>query len=444
LSTKVSSQAYDIPLDVDYEIIQQNSDLLIQGKTLPFLNVYIDGKSVDVAENGSFSKQLSNYNNTVSIIVRDVFGKNVTEYLDLGLEEITEEVETEEITYETIKKEDPDLDKGEEIVDQEGVTGEKVITYEVTYFKGEEIGREAIGEEITVKPVDEIIRVGTKITEIKEEKKTQEIPYETIKEEDPDLDKGEEVVDQEGVTGEKVITYEVTYVNGEEIDREIASEEVTTEPIDEIIRVGTKVTEVKEEQKTEEIPYETKEKEDPTLDKGEKVVDQAGVAGEKTITYNVTYVNGEEVDREFFSEEVTVEPVEEIIRVGTKVTEVKEEQKTEEIPYKTKEKEDPTLDKGKKVVDQVGVVGEKTVIYKVTYVNGEETEREAISEEVIEDPTDEVIRVGTKDVIEVKEEEETGEIPYETIKEEDPDLEKGKVVVDQDGVVGEKVITYEV
>src|SRR5699024_1107992 len=134
----------------------------------------------------------------------------------------------------------------------------------------------------------------------------------------------------------------------------------------------------------------------------------------------------------------------EIIRVGTKVTEVKEEQKTEEIPYKTKEKEDPTLDKGKKVVDQVGVVGEKTVIYKVTYVNGEETEREAISEEVIEDPTDEVIRVGTKDVIEVKEEEETGEIPYETIKEEDPDLEKGKVVVDQDGVVGEKVITYEV
>ncbi|WP_084600184.1 G5 domain-containing protein [Pontibacillus litoralis] len=35
----------------------------------------------------------------------------------------------------------------------------------------------------------------------------------------------------------------------------------------------------------------------PSLDYGEKVVEQAGVAGEKTITYKVTYVNGEEISR---------------------------------------------------------------------------------------------------------------------------------------------------
>ncbi|MGG4179292.1 G5 domain-containing protein [Virgibacillus pantothenticus] len=307
-----------------------------------------------------------------------------------------EEQKNEKIPYETKEKEDPALNKGEKVVEQEGVAGEKTVTYKVTYVGGIERSREVISEEVTVDPVEEITRVGTKVTEVKEEQKTEEIPYETKEKEDPTLDKGEKVVKQEGVAGEKTITYNVTYVNGEEVDREIASEEITVEPVDEIILIGTKVTEVKEEQKTEEIPYETKEKEDPTLDYGEKVVEQAGVAGEKTITYKVTYVNGEEVDREIASEEVTVEPVDGIIRVGTKGMEVKEEEETEEIPYETIQKEDPELDKGEKVIDQKGVTGEKVTTYKVTYVNGEEVSREAITEEITVEPKEEIIRVGTK------------------------------------------------
>lgn len=167
-SVKVSSEAYDIPLDVEYEILEQNGDLLIQGKTLPFLDVYVDGKKVDVMGNGSFSSQLANYSNIVSIVARDIFGKDVVRNLNLGLEEIIEEEETEEIPYESIREEDPSLPKGEEVVGQVGVVGEKVVTYQVTYVNGEEVSREVKSEEITIEPVNEIIKVGTKVDESNE------------------------------------------------------------------------------------------------------------------------------------------------------------------------------------------------------------------------------------------------------------------------------------
>ncbi len=321
--------------------------------------------------------------------------------------ETKEEQKTEEIPYETTEKEDHTLDEGKTVVEQEGVVGEKTVTYEVNYIGGIERNRSILSENITVEPTNEIVRVGTKVTEEIEEQETEKVPYETIEKKDPTLDEGKTVVDQAGEAGEKTITYKVTYVNGEEVNREVVSEEVTVDPIDEIILVGTKVTELKEEQETKEIPYETIEKEDSNIEYGKTVVDQAGEAGEKTITYKVTYVNGEEVKREVVSEEVTVDSVDEIILIGTKGLELKEEQETKEISYETIEKKDPTLEKGEKVVDQVGVVGEKTITYKITYVNGEEVDREIVGEEITLEPKEEIIRIGTK-VIESEEDTETG------------------------------------
>ena len=45
---------------------------------------------------------------------------------------------------------------------------------------------------------------------------------------------------QKGKNGERKITEEVTYVNGKEMARKELSSEVTIEPVDEIVRVGTK------------------------------------------------------------------------------------------------------------------------------------------------------------------------------------------------------------
>lgn len=69
---------------------------------------------------------------------------------------------------------------------------------------------------------------------------------------------------------------------------------------------------------TESIPYGTYEYEDSSIETGKTKVKQAGVAGEKTYTYKVKYVNGVATDeKELISEEVTKEMVSEIILVGT-------------------------------------------------------------------------------------------------------------------------------
>lgn len=302
-----------------------------------------------------------------------------------------------EIPYETIEKEDKTLDKGERVIEQSGIPGEKSVTFNVTYIGGEERYREITDEKIVAEPVNEIVRVGTKVTEVKEEQETESVPFETIEKEDSNLDKGKSIVKQDGVPGEKTITYNVTYVNGEEVEREIVSEKLTVEPIQEIILIGTKVTEVKEEKEKESVPYEIIEKEDPDLDRGTRLVEQTGVEGEKDVTYEVTYVNGVETEREIISEKVVKEPISEIVLVGIKdIVVVIEEESTEEIPYEIVEKEDPNLEKGQKLVVQDGASGEKTVVYEITYVNEEEVERKVISEEIIFEPKNKIIKIGTK------------------------------------------------
>ena len=72
-----------------------------------------------------------------------------------------------------------------------------------------------------------------------EESYTETIAYETTRVDDDNMKKGAEKVRTEGQNGEKLITANVTYVNGVETKREILSEEVTAEPVDEVIAVGT-------------------------------------------------------------------------------------------------------------------------------------------------------------------------------------------------------------
>lgn len=69
---------------------------------------------------------------------------------------------------------------------------------------------------------------------------TYEIDYETERKDDPTLDKGTERVQTEGKKGEGSRTFEVLYRDGEEVSRALALETRTSEPVDEVILVGTK------------------------------------------------------------------------------------------------------------------------------------------------------------------------------------------------------------
>lgn len=72
---------------------------------------------------------------------------------------------------------------------------------------------------------------------------TQEIEFEKEVVEDDTLLKGEEYIKQEGQNGEKKITEQITYINGEEVGRKVISETVIKEAVKEIKVVGTREAE---------------------------------------------------------------------------------------------------------------------------------------------------------------------------------------------------------
>lgn len=79
------------------------------------------------------------------------------------------------------------------------------------------------------------------------------------------------------------------------------------------------VVETETATETEEIAFSTKEVESANLPDGETQITQNGVAGERTIIYEITYTNGTETGRKKISEEVTKQPIDKITTVGTYV-----------------------------------------------------------------------------------------------------------------------------
>ncbi|MFC4002749.1 transglycosylase family protein [Prauserella oleivorans] len=70
--------------------------------------------------------------------------------------------ETEIIEPEVRYVEDPELEEGKEIVEEEGVPGEKIVTYRVTKKNDREIAREELSSKVVKEAKEKVVRVGTK------------------------------------------------------------------------------------------------------------------------------------------------------------------------------------------------------------------------------------------------------------------------------------------
>lgn len=77
-------------------------------------------------------------------------------------------------------------------------------------------------------------------TETKVVTETETIKFDTETKNDSSLEIGESKIATKGVNGEKLVTYEVTYVNGREQSREEVSSAVTKQPVTQVKYVGTK------------------------------------------------------------------------------------------------------------------------------------------------------------------------------------------------------------
>ena len=313
---------------------------------------------------------------------------------------------TEEIPYASRTETNADLAEGTRNVKQAGVKGIKTITWDITLTDGKETARTKKSEKVTKEPVEEIIEVGTKKTgvEIKETVTVEEkVAFKEETKVDPTLDKGQTRV-EEGEEGIDEVTYEVTKVDGVEKSRKEVSRKTKKVAKNKITYTGSKaVVTTKEVTKTEEVAFQTREVENALLAEGVRRVKTAGQKGVRTIVETVTYTDGVETGRVEKSNTITTPAVDEVIEVGTKkvvvpVVTTKEETKTEEVAFQTKEVTNSDLPEGSRQVKTAGKKGVRTIVETVTYTDGVETGRVEKSNTITIPAVDEIVEVGTKKV----------------------------------------------
>ena len=163
----------------------------------------------------------------------------VNEIIHIGTKGAKSEVTEKKVPFETIRKDDPTLEEGQEKVVQEGVEGVIKVTTTYETQKGEKVkGSEKVTETEAVKKVDKIIAVGTKGSKFEVTEK--KVPFETIYKQDPTLKKGEEKVLQEGVEGVTKVTTTYETQKGKKVDgSEKVTEETVTEKVDKIVAQGS-------------------------------------------------------------------------------------------------------------------------------------------------------------------------------------------------------------
>ena len=342
-----------------------------------------------------------------------VIKEPVEEIIEVGTKktgvETKETVTVEEkVAFKEETKVDPALDKGQTRV-EEGEEGIDEVTYEVTKVDGVEKSRKEVSRKTKKAAKNKITYTGGKaVVTIKEVTKTEEVAFQTREVENALLAEGVRRVKTAGQKGVRTIVETVTYTDGVETGREVKSNTITTPAVDEVVEVGTKkvvapVVTTKEETKTEEVAFQTKEVTNPDFPEGTRQVKTAGKKGVRTIVETVTYTDGVETGREVKSNTITTPAVDEVVEVGTKkvvapVVTTKEETKTEDVAFQTKEVTNPDLPEGSRQVKTAGKKGVRTIVYTVTYTDGVETGRVEKSSTITTPAVDEIVEVGTKKV----------------------------------------------
>ncbi len=84
------------------------------------------------------------------------------------------------------------------------------------------------------------------------------------------------------------------------------------------VQTSTQNIETKQVKENVAVAFQYQNEDDPTLEKGQTKLKQAGQNGTKEHTFKVTLTDGKQTGKELVSEVVTVQPVTQITSVGTK------------------------------------------------------------------------------------------------------------------------------
>ena len=167
--------------------------------------------------------------------------------------------------------------------------------------------------------------------------RTEEIPFEVIKKENPNIPAGQENIITAGVKGERTHYISVLTENGKTTETVLDSQ-VTKEAVNQVVEVSAPVTHKGDENglapttevkprldvQEEEIPFTTVTRENPLLLKGKTQVLTKGINGHRSNFYSVSTVDGKEV-KTLVDSVVAQKAVTQIVEVGTLVTHVGDE-----------------------------------------------------------------------------------------------------------------------
>ncbi|MCY7224486.1 G5 domain-containing protein [Abiotrophia defectiva] len=268
---------------------------------------------------------------TKELVSSEVTVEPVAEVTLVGTRPVvtTQEISEEsEIPYGTQTQQNANLAKGVKNTVRPGVKGKKKVTYTITLTDGIQTDKQVKNTEILTPAVDEIIEVGTKEEPVVPERtrhenvRTETVAFDIVNKDSDQLDLGQTQIETEGTPGVRTITEEwYADKDGVEIPgtRKVIGDAVTTQPVARVVLHGVKPVK-RTRTETKEVDFKTVRKDDPTLAKGETKTETQGVKGQETITYE--YLEGKDGlvagSEKEVKRETTLQPVDEVILVGTK------------------------------------------------------------------------------------------------------------------------------
>ena len=156
-----------------------------------------------------------------------------------SVQKVVKETTTKDLRIEVVY--DETMPDGTEEVIEEGKPETTEITYKITSVNDEVISKEKMNEEVTQQAVTRVVKRGTGKTTKSYDNTITKIPFETETIQDDTLLPEESYTKQEGLPGSEVTEYELTYMNGNLVSKEVTSTHRIKEPTKEIKIVGTKV-----------------------------------------------------------------------------------------------------------------------------------------------------------------------------------------------------------
>ena len=297
-----------------------------------------------------------------------------------------DKIEVEKLPSPVRYEKDNTREKGQENITVKGKDGSRTTTttYTVNGKTGEVVPN--VGKPVVVEPTETVVKVATK-----DKVEVEKLPSPVRYEKDTTREKGQDNITIKGKDGSKTTTttYTVNDKTGEVVPN--VGKPVVVEPTETIVKVAAKDKVV-----VEKLPSPVRYEKDNTREKGQENITVKGKDGSKTTTttYTVNAKTGEVVEN--VGKPVVVEPTETVVKVAAK-----DKVSVEKLPSPVRYEKDNSREKGQENITVKGKDGSKTTTttYIVNPKTGEVVEN--VGKPVVVEPTETVVKVASKDKVEV-------------------------------------------